>query len=91
MCEEEERAVAGKWATERYAVLCACKRRVFDGREGIARLKASIAQEAKDVAVEIIRAAFGHDVDDAAGGSTKLRGERISYYLKLLHGFLTNG
>src|SRR5690242_11627870 len=77
-------------AANRAAILRACEWRIRDRREGITCLKASMAQEAKSIAVKFVRAAFGDDVYDAAGRATKLRRKRIRHDLKLLHGFLAH-
>ena len=48
-------------------------------------------QEAEDVAVELIRAASGHDIDDAAGGAAELGHVVADDELELLHRFLRDG
>src|SRR5438270_586530 len=76
-CEEEEGAVAVQWAAQSEAVLFAIERRILDRRERIARLESAVSQKPKDVAVKIVRATLGHDVDHAASATAKLRRERV--------------
>ncbi len=56
--------------------------------EGVARLKVLVSQVAEDVAVQIVAAALGHDVDDATHGTAELRVVIAQDDLKLLHIFL---
>ncbi len=65
--EEEKCAVAIQWTTERHAILSSSEVRLGDRRKRVARLETLVSQKAKHVAVEIVGAALGDDIDDAAG------------------------
>src|SRR5690349_15802209 len=89
--DEEKCAVLVQWTTESRAVLGPRKRRVGDRSKGVARLKAAVPEETKNVAAKVVRSALGYYVDDSACRTSKLRRERISNYLKLLDCFLAYG
>src|SRR5262245_33391041 len=88
---EEKRAVLVQWTAQSRAVLGPGKGRVGDRSKGVARLKAPVPEETKNVAAKVIRSALGYYVDDSARRTSKLRRERISDYLKLLDCFLADG
>ena len=62
----------------------------LDG-EGVPRLKVLVSQVAENVAVEIVAAALGHDVDNTAGRAAELGVIVADNQLKLLHIFLRHG
>ena len=87
---EDKRAILNQWPTDRAAILGARERWLADWREWVARLKTLVAQEAKEVAAPIVRAALGHNIHDPARRAAKFRRKGVGDYLKLLHGFLAD-
>ena len=89
--DKEESAVLVERTAQGKAELFAIKWRLGDRREGIACLKPLVAEETKNVSLQVICSAFSYDVHHAAGRAAKLRRKRISDDLKFLYCFLTDG
>ena len=88
--EVVERLIFFQRAAESGARLHARVGRIRNGAEGIDRLKIAVAEISVNVAVKIVGAGTGDDVDHAAGGATVFRRITIGDDLEFLHGFLRN-
>src|ERR1043165_2013473 len=84
---EVERAVARQRAADRAADLVA-RVVAFFLRSDRLRAEIVVAEEAEDVAVEIVRAALGDDGHGAAGGAADLGGEAVLDDAELADGIL---
>ena len=65
--------------------------RIGRGAEGIDGLEIAVAQVSVNVAVKIVRAGAGDDVDHSARGAAIFGGVAVGDDLELLHGLLRNG
>src|SRR2546426_1016891 len=89
--DKEEGAVFVQRSAQSKAELFPIKWRLGDRREGIACLKTFVSHEAKNVSLQFICSALGHNVHHTTSRTAKLGCERISDDLEFLHGFLTDG
>src|SRR5258707_15234278 len=77
--EEEESPIFLDWSANRGAILAAGERRLLvrivvnQRSKGVARLNTFVTDESKEVAAEIVRCTFRHNVGHAARGRAKLR------------------
>jgi len=65
--------------------------RIRRGAEGVDGLEIAIAEVSVDIAVKIVRAGAGDDVDDATGGAAVFGGVVVGDDLEFLHGLLRDG
>src|SRR5260370_41905590 len=76
--EEAEGSSSLDRSANRGAILAAGERRLLirivvnQRSKGVARLNTFVTDESKEVAVEIVRSTFRHNVDDAASGAAQL-------------------
>src|SRR5260370_29734910 len=95
--EEAEGSSSLDPSAHRGAILAEGERRlvirivVNQRSKGVERLNTFVTDESKEVAVEIVRSTFRHNVDDAARGAAKLRRVGIRGHLIFLHRLLRNG
>src|SRR5882757_24526 len=98
--EEVKGFVFLEWAANREARLRACVS-LFDriknaggginlAGERVSRLEGFVAEIAENVAVDLVGAALGDDVDDATGGAAIFRIVITKNQLEFLHGLLGN-
>ena len=74
---------------DRGAVLCS-RVSALAGIEVVPGLEASVAENAKEISVQLVRATLGHDVDRAARSAALLGREGAAVDLELLHRLLAD-
>src|SRR5260370_2412448 len=86
---KEKSAVLIQCSDECGSVVGPRKWRVGHRREGVARLKTFVTEKPEVVSAQIVGAALGYNIHNAARRTAKLRRKRIGYHLEFLHGLLT--